>query len=598
MSPRVVWLAAVLLALVAGAPRPVEARASFVVLGADSGLRDPTPVLPIGGNSGRTLGEQRRKVIEKALSIWGEALDSAVPIVVRVWYQEQECGPTSGSIAGAAATHLLSAPGGDPALLYPAALADRIAGYDLTSGEPDLDIVFNTSLDHPPCSRNLPLYYGLDHAAGGRIDLVATTLHELAHGLGFASFVDARTGELEMPMGIDVFSAHVRDIDRDATWAQLTESERARSAMNVRRLVFDGPETVRAAKARLDRGTPTLTLLPPLPGFSGAVAPVQLAPSPVDAPASGPVVLAQSLDGCGPLGDVAGKVVLVKADQSCYASVIVTNAERAGAIALLMTVAADYALPATPLGGKPFGATIPVLMLGTADAALIERALTGGALMAALGADDRQLGADRGGRPLLFASSPLVRGSSVSHFDMLAHPDLLMEPYTTDGQTHDLDLTVSVLHDLGWTKFCGDGKIEQDEECDEGPGNRDEPGSTCRTTCRRPRCGDGSLDPGEQCDRGQDNSDTAPGACRTSCVPARCGDGVRDPSEECDGSPDCTSSCSLQRIVAWETPTTPVARSDASGCQLGAPGRHDAGALALLLGLSLLLRRRARRARG
>lgn len=48
-------------------------------------------------------------------------------------------------------------------------------------------------------------------------------------------------------------------------------------------------------------------------------------------------------------------------------------------------------------------------------------------------------------------------------------------------------------------------------------------------------CGDGRVDPGEACDDGDDNSDSTPGACRTTCQPAGCDDGVVDPGLLCLG---------------------------------------------------------------
>ncbi len=63
-----------------------------------------------------------------------------------------------------------------------------------------------------------------------------------------------------------------------------------------------------------------------------------------------------------------------------------------------------------------------------------------------------------------------------------------------------------------------------------------------------PECGDGHLDDGEDCDDGAANSDTEPDACRTDCVAAHCGDGVVDGGETCDDGNDnpydgCTPSC-------------------------------------------------------
>lgn len=60
---------------------------------------------------------------------------------------------------------------------------------------------------------------------------------------------------------------------------------------------------------------------------------------------------------------------------------------------------------------------------------------------------------------------------------------------------------------------CGDGVIEDDEECDEGSSNSDN--GSCTTQCKNARCGDGFLYTGvEECDDG--NSDQGDG-CSIDC---------------------------------------------------------------------------------
>jgi cysteine-rich repeat protein len=49
---------------------------------------------------------------------------------------------------------------------------------------------------------------------------------------------------------------------------------------------------------------------------------------------------------------------------------------------------------------------------------------------------------------------------------------------------------------------CGDGRVDPDEACDDGPANSDTTPDACRTTCARPGCGDGVADAGEACDDG------------------------------------------------------------------------------------------------
>src|ERR1043166_4975558 len=50
--------------------------------GPNVGLNDPTPATPVGGNTGTTLGAQRRKALQFAADVWGARLDSAVEIRV------------------------------------------------------------------------------------------------------------------------------------------------------------------------------------------------------------------------------------------------------------------------------------------------------------------------------------------------------------------------------------------------------------------------------------------------------------------------------------------------------------------------------------
>ena len=66
---------------------------------------------------------------------------------------------------------------------------------------------------------------------------------------------------------------------------------------------------------------------------------------------------------------------------------------------------------------------------------------------------------------------------------------------------------------------CGDGVIDQGEQCDDGA-NNGAPGDTCTDTCtlvQQATCGDGTVDPGEQCDEGASNG-TAGAHCSMTCT--------------------------------------------------------------------------------
>jgi hypothetical protein len=63
----------------------------------------------------------------------------------------------------------------------------------------------------------------------------------------------------------------------------------------------------------------------------------------------------------------------------------------------------------------------------------------------------RLAGADELGRMLLYAPNPLEGGSSISHWDRSAIPDLLMEPSASPNvRVGEVDLTLPHFRDIGW----------------------------------------------------------------------------------------------------------------------------------------------------
>jgi len=51
---------------------------------------------------------------------------------------------------------------------------------------------------------------------------------------------------------------------------------------------------------------------------------------------------------------------------------------------------------------------------------------------------------------LMYAPSPYASGSSVSHWDTSASPNLLMEPSINADLDHTLDATLELFRDIGW----------------------------------------------------------------------------------------------------------------------------------------------------
>ncbi|MEN0064114.1 MAG: FG-GAP-like repeat-containing protein [Myxococcota bacterium] len=94
----------------------------------------------------------------------------------------------------------------------------------------------------------------------------------------------------------------------------------------------------------------------------------------------------------------------------------------------------------------------------------------------------------------------------------------------------------------GIPESCGDGVIDEGEECDD----RGESAS-CDDDCTFPECGDGVLNAsaGEACDDGGNSP-----ACDEDCTLAECGDGLANPAagEDCDdteASATCDDDCTV-----------------------------------------------------
>src|SRR5205823_11921864 len=50
---------------------------------ANTGFNDPTPVNPVGNNTGTTLGQQRLNAFQFAANVWGATISSNVTITIR-----------------------------------------------------------------------------------------------------------------------------------------------------------------------------------------------------------------------------------------------------------------------------------------------------------------------------------------------------------------------------------------------------------------------------------------------------------------------------------------------------------------------------------
>jgi hypothetical protein len=486
-------LARTLLATACMAACVASQAATIVISSRDApgvGFNDPTVVAPVGGNTGTTLGQQRLNVYRYVADIWEQNLQSSVPITVSAGWEALTCTATGATLGSASAwngwNNFPNAPKADT--WYPQALANKLAGVNLSAGVPDdgtgygnVDIKtqFNVNLGSANCLPGSPFYLGLDGLPPGtQVNLVATLLHELGHGLGFSVFTTNTATGVQFQGKPSIWEGFMVDNTSGKLWAQMNDAERVASAINFRQLGWNGANAIAATPFVLDVGAtpvPKLNIGGPAAGAvagdkvyatAGFGAQLSLVPvvgelmpvvaSTTAAGATGP--------GCGPLTAldaraVRGNIALIDRG-ACGFAVKVKNAQNAGARAVIIGNTAAGAFG--PLGGADATITIPTLMVTFADSNLLKTALvtrsrtSSGviATMSALPTGGQYVGTDALSRPLLYTPNPRVPGSSVSHWDTSATPSLLMEPNITPGLTTILttpkDLTLPLLKDLGW----------------------------------------------------------------------------------------------------------------------------------------------------
>jgi hypothetical protein len=480
MKLRLAALAAVSLGAFAAAPA-AQAAATLLIFNGNApgvGFNDPTPAAPVGGNPGTTLGQQRLNAFQHAASIWGATLNSATPITILATFEPLACSATGATLGSAGATTIWRdfGVGSKPATWYSAALAEKMTGVDMAPGTADIRARFNVNLGTTACPATFFWYLGLDNNHGAGLDLVTVLLHEFGHGLGFQTFTSGTSGA-QIPDGTNgtvgypsVWDHFLLDTTVNLHWKDMTNAQRVASAINTRKLVWDGALVTAAAPGVLAPGVPLLKVSganagavtgqyivgraafgAPLssPGVSGDIMPV--------------TVNTAAGDACVPLSAtdklaVNGNIALINRGV-CGFVVKVKNAQDAGAKAVII---ADNAAGSPPpdLGGTDPAITIPSVRITLADGNLIRTALTKrsrnkSGVVGNLTIDGSQLnGADAFGRAQVYTPNPFVPGSSVSHYDVGAFPNVLMEPSINADLTHSVvvpqDLTYKLLQDTGW----------------------------------------------------------------------------------------------------------------------------------------------------
>ena len=460
------------------------------------GLNDTTPVAAVGGNPGKTRGEQARIVYQFAMDMWGGVLESDSTINVYASFAPLTCTASSGTLAQAGANWTFNLTGGDGITRrYGSALADAVTGIDLfqyfkdrgaipagyENDNGDIFSQFNGKLGEPGCLTGMSWYFGLDgKTPAGQVNFLNVVMHELGHGLGVQGFLNKSTGALNGGIS-DPYTYYAYDNVLNKGFESMTSAERALAMRTPGRTVWRGGNVNRNAALLLDDGYRETVLRATAPAavagdysfYTAAFGPAattanfsgEWVAALDEADAAGPL----TSDGCSPITNaaaVAGKVALIERG-TCGFTVKVKHAQDAGAVAVVIVNSAAGALG--NMGGSDPAITIPSIQVArTEGMAFIANAPVTGGL--ALG-PETLAGTDAAGRTRLYSPSTVAGGSTFSHFDTVVSPNALMEPFDTPSvQAHlNVDMTAGLFADIGWTLNPANGKVTNKyQSCDTG----------------------------------------------------------------------------------------------------------------------------------
>jgi hypothetical protein len=451
-------LAVFVLTLTAASSRDAFGAATIIIVNNDTsntGFNDPTPVSPVGNNTGTTLGQQRLNAFQFAANIWGATINSSVPIRIRASWAALSC-TSSTAVLGQASSigTFANFPGAPvPNALYTAALANALSGTDLAPNTPEISAQFNLNLGNTGCLDGTHFYLGLDGSHGPDEDLVAVLLHEFAHGLGFLTFTNTSTGTFSggIPSIYDYF---LFDDTTGKSWVQMaTSGERQASAVNNGNLVWTGAQVTSDLRGVL--GTARVRVNSPS-GIAGnyTAGTADFGARVTTLGTTANVVEASPSDGCEPLTNapaVSGRVALIDRG-TCTFVTKVKNAQNAGASGVIMVNNVTGGV--IQMGGGDAAIAIPALMVSLTDGSTLRSQLTAGVNATLLLDTSVPAGVDAQGRALMFAPSAVQGGSSISHWDTTLSPNQLMESGLSGDLTHSValpaDLTGSQLRDIGW----------------------------------------------------------------------------------------------------------------------------------------------------
>ncbi|MCC3526850.1 MAG: VCBS repeat-containing protein, partial [Microcoleus sp. PH2017_22_RUC_O_B] len=129
--------------------------------------------------------DEAKPAFQYAVNIWKNLIYSPVPINIQVDWVSLNPGILGQGKPSGYQQNFANAP--QPNTLYAIGLANSLAGIDLDTTKPDLDLKFNSS--------RADWYFGTDrNTPSGKFDFVSVAMHEIAHGLGINGQMQSNGG--------------------------------------------------------------------------------------------------------------------------------------------------------------------------------------------------------------------------------------------------------------------------------------------------------------------------------------------------------------------------------------------------------------------
>jgi hypothetical protein len=221
---------------------------STIQLNFNSGFDDATAISAAGGNVGASIGAQRKLSFIKAAEILADQIASTQTVIVDADFLPLFCTLSSATLgsAGPSSNYANAFPKPATAIsntFYPIGLINSLGDTDYLVGVSDIHSAFNSNIGNTGCLQGSNgWYYGFDAPPSNYIGFTTVLLHEMTHGLGFASLVNALTGAKAVGLD-DVFSNNLYSKLDGSSWANaggLSNEERSASAVSSNGLLWNG----------------------------------------------------------------------------------------------------------------------------------------------------------------------------------------------------------------------------------------------------------------------------------------------------------------------------------------------------------------------